>query len=277
MASKNRQCPQRHKQSREVSSPGPYRKFMKNANPFNVGPARRLAVCATSTIPTARVVRTKFVRQPRYALVSAIRRLFGEEAKSFDLLEVLAREALNGVRLLATCLRRPDQLKTLDEFVAIRRRSKAINNEINEALCTQLFPRWEPEDIAALASAFFKIAKTAEKIAEHLSVAPPGLKTAELAKQVPFIEKAAETVVEMLRELRQGMNPERIGTRQSQLQDLEGEADKVLAGLLRGLYSDGQRTVQLIFLKELFELQERVVDRCRDAGNVITSIVFKSF
>lgn len=173
-------------------------------------------------------------------------------------------------------MRRPDQLETLDEFVDIRRRSKAIKIEINEALCTHLIPRLEPEDIVALARALYKITKTAEKIAKRLSVAPPGLKTVDLAKQVPFIEKAAATVVEMLRELRKGMNPERIETLQGQLQILEGEADKVLVELLRGLYSDGCETLQVIFLKDLFELQERVADRCRDAGNAITFIVLKN-
>ena len=192
------------------------------------------------------------------------------------MLEALAQEAVASVRVLGSYLRRPDQLETLDEFVAMRRRSKAINNELNEVLCTHLIPRLEPADIVALARALYTITKTAEKIVERLSVAPTALKAADLAKQVPFIEKAAETVVEMLRELRQGMNPEGIETRQSQLQELEGEADKVLVEVLRGLYSDGCEMMQVIFLKDLFELQERVADRCRDAGNVITSIALKN-
>lgn len=249
---------------------------MTNTNPFKIGLARRLAGCAAGSIPPARAVRAELVCQPHRILVVAVRRLFGKEEKSFNLLEGLALEALKGVRLLGTYLRRPDQLKTLDEFVAIRRRSKAIKDEINKALCTHLIPRLEPQDIVTLARALYGIARTAEKIAGRLSVAPPGLKAVDLAKQVPFIEKAAETVVEMLRELRQGMNPERTETRQSQLQELEGEADKVLVELLRGLYSDGGETLQVIFLKDLFELQERVADQCRDAGNVITSIVLKN-
>jgi len=249
---------------------------MTKLNPLNVGLARRFAGCATGTIPPARAVRSEFVRQPRRTLVSAIRRLFGKEAKTFDLLETLAQQALNSVRLLGAYLRHPDQLKTLDEFVAIRRRSKASKNEINEVLCTHVIPRLEPEDIAVLATAFYKITKTAEKIAERLSVAPPGLKMADLTKQAPFIEQAAETVVEMLRELRHGMNPERTQTLQSRLQELEGEADKVLVDLLGELYSDRHEILQVIFLKDLFELQERVADRCRDAGNVMTSVVLKS-
>ena len=34
--------------------------------------------------------------------------------------------------------------------------------------------------------------------------------------------------------------------------------------------------VQAMFLKDLFELLEKVTDRCRDAGNTIMAIVLKS-
>jgi uncharacterized protein Yka (UPF0111/DUF47 family) len=34
--------------------------------------------------------------------------------------------------------------------------------------------------------------------------------------------------------------------------------------------------LKAVFLKDLFELLERVIDRCRDAGNVINQIVLKN-
>jgi uncharacterized protein len=33
--------------------------------------------------------------------------------------------------------------------------------------------------------------------------------------------------------------------------------------------------MQAMMLKDLYELMEKVVDRCRDAGNVVASIVLK--
>ena len=41
-------------------------------------------------------------------------------------------------------------------------------------------------------------------------------------------------------------------------------------------YSGRYDGVQALFLKDVYELLERVVDRCRDAGNVITHIVLKN-
>ncbi len=249
---------------------------MISSDRSNAGLDRHVPGCATGSIPPTRPVRAESVRPPCRALVVALRRLFGKEEKSFELLARLAQEALNGVRVVAAYLRHPAELKTLDEFVAMRRRNKAVKKEINEGFCTHRIARLDPEDVASLARALSRISKATVKIAERLSVAPPGLKALDLAKQVPFMEKAAETVVEMVRELHQGMNPERAGTLQARLEEVERDAGKVLVELLRGLYSDHCQTLHIIFLKDLFELQERVADRCRDAGELITSIVLKS-
>ena len=50
----------------------------------------------------------------------------------------------------------------------------------------------------------------------------------------------------------------------------------MLVELLRAVYSGKYDGVQALFLKDVYELLERAVDRCRDAGNVITHIVLKN-
>lgn len=51
--------------------------------------------------------------------------------------------------------------------------------------------------------------------------------------------------------------------------------NKMLNELLRDLYTKPHDPLKVIFLKETYELLERAVDRCRDAGNVINQIVLK--
>lgn len=60
------------------------------------------------------------------------------------------------------------------------------------------------------------------------------------------------------------------------LQYLEGEADKLMMELLRGLYNGESDPIRVIALKDLYELLEKVIDRCRDAGNIIFHIVLKN-
>ena len=55
----------------------------------------------------------------------------------------------------------------------------------------------------------------------------------------------------------------------------EGDADKLELELLHDLYHGDYETKQIIFLRDLYELLEKVIDRCRDAGNIILQIVLK--
>ena len=72
------------------------------------------------------------------------------------------------------------------------------------------------------------------------------------------------------------MNLEEIKTLNDRLQQIEGDADKAIMELYRDLFSGKHERIKVIVLKDLYELLEKVVDRCRDAGNVISHIVLKN-
>ena len=206
----------------------------------------------------------------------SIQKLLGKEGKFFDLLEASATESLHSVQTLVKYLKNPAQLKTLDEFIATRRKDKAINTQITEAICTHFITALEKEDIEELSNALYKVPKTVEKIAERLLLAPKGLQGVDLSKQGALLEQAAAMVLTMIQNMRKGISLPQIQSYNEQLQGIEGEADKVLVELLRAVYSGRYDGVQALFLKDIYELLERVVDRCRDAGNVITHIVLKN-
>jgi uncharacterized protein len=206
----------------------------------------------------------------------SLQKLLGKEDKFFDLLEAGAEEARASVQALANLIRNPDTVITLDEFVSSRRNEKRIAGEISEALCRTFVTALEREDIEALSSVLYKIPKTAEKIGERILLGPQHLQGFDLSRQVALLEKGSDAVVMMIRELRRGVHLEKIKSLNDRLQVIEGEADKLVLELLRTLYSSPSDPVKIIFLKDLLELVEKVIDRCRDAGNVIFNIVLKN-
>src|SRR4030095_352518 len=157
----------------------------------------------------------------------SLQKILGKEDKFFTLLEASAEEARNSVRTLRKYLANPDTLKTLDEFILARRKDKAITAQISEALCTTFVTTLEREDIESLSNALYKIPKTVEKIGERILLAPQFLKGVDISRQVDMLEKATETVVNMLKELRQGVKLERIKEINDRLQHIEGQADKL--------------------------------------------------
>ncbi len=208
----------------------------------------------------------------------SIQRFFGHDEKFFNLLEASAQEADSSVHHLIALLEkleRHDSPQSLEEFAHSRRKDKRITQELTEQLCKNFITPLEREDIQALASALYKIPKTVEKIGERILICPQDLLGRSFKRQVELLDRAAEAVVAMVKELRKGTD---IGTARemnARLQTIEGDADKLELELLRELYHGDYEAKQILFLQELYELIEKVVDRCRDAGNVILQVVLK--
>jgi uncharacterized protein Yka (UPF0111/DUF47 family) len=79
----------------------------------------------------------------------------------------------------------------------------------------------------------------------------------------------------MVSQLRKSISVEEIKKMNAVLQRVEGDADNLILEILKDLYSGKHQATKVLALKDLYELLEKVIDRCRDAGNVVTHIVLK--
>ena len=204
-----------------------------------------------------------------------LQKLLGKEDRFYELLEASAMQACQSVRALRRFMTSIDPGDRLDDFVAARRNGKSVTAEISHLLCASPVTALEREDVEALSNSIYKIPKTAEKIAERVLLAPKHMEGLRLDSHVEAIEQAAETLLQMVKELRGGARIQRIKTLNEKLQSIEGEMDKALNELVRGLYNAVENPGRVVFLKDIYELLEKVTDRCRDAGNVINQIVLK--
>ena|SRR5689334_15577605 len=208
----------------------------------------------------------------------SIAKLLGHDQKFFDLLEASAQQADNSVHhlvALLTKLEQHDSPQSLEDFVHSRRKDKEITQELTEQLCKTFITPLEREDIQALAASLYKIPKTVEKIGERILICPADLKGRNFRQHLALLDQAAETVLAMVKELRKGIDAASAREMNSRLQTIEGNADQLELDLLRDLYHGDYEPKQIIFLRDLFELLEKVIDRCRDAGNIILQVVLK--
>jgi uncharacterized protein Yka (UPF0111/DUF47 family) len=181
------------------------------------------------------------------------------------------------VELLKSTVLAPNRsLASLDEFAILRKKDKRITEKIREALTQTFVTPLEREDIEALSIALYKIPKTLEKFCERLLLSPERFQSVDFSRQVQLLAQSTETVQRMTRGLRSHPGTTAMKEQNERLQYLEGEADKLMVELLRSLYAGKQDPVTVIALKDLYDLLEKVIDRCRDAGNVIFYIVLKN-
>jgi uncharacterized protein Yka (UPF0111/DUF47 family) len=94
-------------------------------------------------------------------------------------------------------------------------------------------------------------------------------------KQVELLDQAAEMVLAMVKQLRHGINARNAREMNAKLQGIEGEADKLELERLRDLFTGDHSAKQIIFLHDLYGLLEKVIDRCRDTGNIILQVALK--
>lgn len=206
----------------------------------------------------------------------SIQRIFSKGDKFQELLERAAKEANESARHVIHLLSNPQDTKSMDDLVLARRKEKKIAEQISAELVQTFITGLEREDIEALSLALRKIPKTAEKFAERWTLAAPHMQGVDFSKQGEMMVKATEVVLSMVTQLRDMQHLEKVREMNEKLQYIEGEADRLMLTLLKDLYSGRFDALRVVVIRDLYELIEKVIDRCRDAGNVVMHIVLKN-
>jgi uncharacterized protein Yka (UPF0111/DUF47 family) len=205
----------------------------------------------------------------------SLQKIFGKTDVFYTLLEASAEESRHSVLALTKLFAQPTPTQNMDDLILSRRKDKKIKEQIDAEICRTFVSELEREDVEALSNVLYKIPKTVEKIAERFIICDGRLQGIDFNRQLSMMASATETVVAIVQELRKKMHLERVQDLNDKLQHIEGEADKLILDLLRDLYSGRHEPLIAIMLRDLYELMEKVIDRCRDAGNVVAHIVLK--
>ena len=206
----------------------------------------------------------------------SLQAMFGKGDRFYGLLEQSAEAACESARALRELVSQPDRAPVMAAFASSRAREKALAAQISEELVNTFVTALDREDIEALNAALYKIPKTIEKFAERYAVVSERLDGVDFAQRAVVLERSAEVVVEMIAELRRGLRIDPVKKLQDRLQALESEGDRMLLAPYRTLYVEGHDAMKAMLAKDLFELIEKAIDKCRDVGNIVYSIVLKN-
>ena len=205
----------------------------------------------------------------------SLQTIFGSGQQFYTLLDDAAEAAHDSAKALYAMMKASDRQPALDAFKLARQRERAASDKIGQALVDSFITPFEREDIEALGSALYKIPKQIEKFADRYSLAVAHLEHIDFAPRAAMLEQAAAVVVQMVDELER-MNLDRMTTLNDKLRSIENEADRLMLELYRDIYSGKLDSLQMFLLKEFFEILEKAIDRCREAGVVAYQIVLKN-
>ena len=206
----------------------------------------------------------------------SLQRWLSKHHRFFDLLEAGAEEARQSVHALAELVSAPHDGQNLEKLILSRRQEKQIHQELTTMVCNTFTTPLDREDIEALSNSLSRITKVAKKAAQRFLASQSAVHAAFLSRQTALIERAAETLCQMVREVRHGPRLEKAHSQNQTLQCYEGEADKLMQELLGNLYSGAYEPREMIVMRDLIEMLEKIIDRCRDAGNIVFQIALKN-
>ena len=206
----------------------------------------------------------------------SLQTIFGKGDKFYGLLEASAESARSSTRALIELLSTPATQQSLEKFKQARRREKDLFAQISEELVNTFVTVLDREDIEALSSALYKIPKIVEKFAERYTLAQDRIGNVDFASRAAMLEQACKVLEQMVGLLRKGMDLDKIKKLNDQLQGIEAEADRQILEFYRDAYANETDPIRYLVKMDLFEILEKAIDRCRDAGNVVYHIVLKN-
>ncbi len=206
----------------------------------------------------------------------SLQTMFGKGDKFYGLLEASAKAAHQSTQALSAMLRSRGKDLSLEDFRLARQREKEISRKISQELVDTFVTALDREDIEALAASLYKIPKTVEKFAERYALVTHMLgEEVDFVSRAAMLEKACEVIVQMVSQLRHNVSMETMKPMNDRLQQIENEADRMIVELYRDLYETPDLR-QYFARKDLFEIIEKAIDRCRDVGNTVYTIVLKN-
>lgn len=206
----------------------------------------------------------------------SLQALFGKGAQFFDLLERSAAAAIASVEALTKLLADHSREPAMNEFMAARSREKELAAQISQELVDSFVTALEREDIEAISQGLYKIPKTMEKFAERWIIVRERLSGIDFRPRTQLLEQAATIVVELVKGLRKKISLDQAKQLVDRLRAIESEADRLLMDVYRELAREQGDPIRALLMKDMYDLLEKAIDKCRDVGNIVYHIVLKS-
>ncbi|MBZ5511312.1 MAG: DUF47 family protein [Acidobacteriia bacterium] len=201
-------------------------------------------------------------------------RLIPRETKFFELFENMASNVTEGARVLHGILQTFENVEVqVQRIKEIEHRGDDMTHSVMTKLNQTFITPFDREDIHRLASSLDDVLDFVNAAGQRLvlykirrapspAAALAGLivrQSEELTKAVSLLEKNKHVLEHCV-----------------EINRLEDEADSVCREAIANLFEHEKDPIELIKMKELYEVLEMATDKAEDAANVLEAVVLKS-
>jgi predicted phosphate transport protein (TIGR00153 family) len=201
-------------------------------------------------------------------------RLIPKELKFFQLFTEVANNLMDGARHLHQLMLDPTGMAAKVEHI---QEIEHFGDDMTHAIFTKLnqtfITPFDREDIHTLTSSLDDVLDFVNSAASRLilyKIDNPPAAAAELAGLIVQQTESLAKAVAVLPKS-QGVIPHCV-----EINRLENEADRVSRQAIGHLFENERDPIQLIKIKELYEVLESATDKAEDAANVLETVALKS-
>jgi len=202
-------------------------------------------------------------------------RLIPRETKFFRMFRDVSQNLTEGASLLHDILKNPQDLPVrINRLQEIEHRGDDMTHDIIRMLNQTFITPFDREDIHALTSSL-------DDVLDYVNSAATRMKLYRITTPPPAAPVLAELIVKQSQELSKAVSlleeeHQKVLDHCVVVNQLENEADRVSRQAIAELFEYEKDPIQLIKIKELYEVLETATDKAEDAANVLEAVVLKS-
>ncbi len=154
-----------------------------------------------------------------------------------------------------------------------------VTQEVNRAIHVTFITPIDRDQIHALINTMDDVADLIQDSAETMALYDVQVMTEEITRLTDLSLKCCERLrhaVSLLPRIAEPATMEAALKTCEEIDQLEGDADRVMRMAMSKLFRDCTDVRELIKLKAIYELLETITDRCEDVANVIEGIILEN-
>lgn len=201
-------------------------------------------------------------------------RLIPRETKFFEIFENMASNVTEGARVLHQILQTFENVEAgVQRIKEIEHRGDDMTHAVMTKLNQTFITPFDREDIHRLASSLDDVLDFVNAAGQRLVLYKIRRATSPAAELAGLIVRQSEELTKAVSLLEKNKH---VLEHCVEINRLEDEADSVCRQAIANLFENEKDPIELIKMKELYEVLEMATDKAEDAANVLEAVVLKS-
>lgn len=202
-----------------------------------------------------------------------------EEVNYFEEFTKLAKLVQEAVQGLKSYILDFDKSKSEEEMLKIHEIENNADEKLHSLknyLLKDFLPPIDREDIISISHRLDDVVDDIDEVAIGINILDLSEIREDIRELLELLEKITNTVYELTNEFKNIKKFDLIKSKIVEVNDLEGDADKLYESAIRKLYKEETDAIKIIKWTKIYETIENCFDSCENVADGIEEVVMKN-